>query len=359
MALHGGGIMSTTVDGQVYTRAPVPVTLIAPTGTLSAYPALIILTPNATVYNASNSLLSDWRFTANSDGSGLLYHQYMSGTNAAGNAMFWVNVTTLTTGTNIIYLWYGASGQTQQTTAWQANTWNANYGAVWHFEETGTNPQIKDATSHANNSTSGAWTPGTGKLGGGAGFSSASSQHIVVADSTTLRSAAAITISAWVKFTVRNASAGLFTKGTGTDNNGLFDGFLDSSGKINFGVQQAAMAGWVYAITAAITDANWHYMVAKYDGAHAIIKLDDTKVIGAAYSGLLYQSTQPLNIGSLYSTTWLLNGGVDELRIESDATSDAWDTYSYNTMSSAAGAVSSVTWPSAGMTAQQMARGMF
>jgi hypothetical protein len=100
-------------------------------------------------------------------------------------------------------------------------------------------------------------------------------------------------------------------------------------------------------------------MVAKYDGAHAIIKLNDAKVTGAAYSGLLYQSTQPLNIGSLYSTTWLLNGGVDELRIESDATSDAWDTYSYNTMSSAAGAVSSVTWPSAGMTAQQMARGMF
>ena len=352
--------MSTTVDGQVYTRAPVPVTLIAPTDTLSAYPALIILTPNATVYNASNSLLSDWRFTANSNGSGLLYHQYMSGTNAAGNAMFWVNVTTLTTGTNIIYLWYGASGQTQQTTAWQANTWNSNYGMVLHLDETGTNPTVHSSTSNALTSATNLWTPTAGQIGGSAGFST--NQHIDFTDNAALRPTSSVTISFLFKLTTLSSSTEcFFIKGTGTDSNICYEGIYNRaspSHSISFEINSAA--GTLYiATSAAITTTGWHYYVGKYDGANAIIKIDDVKTVGQALTGASYSSTQNLKLGYLYGSYYFVNGNMDEFRIESDATSDAWDTYSYNTMSSATGAVSSVTWPSAGMTAQQMARGMF
>jgi hypothetical protein len=98
-----------------------------------------------------------------------LNHEIEAYVATTGQLVAWVKVPSINNGT-VIYMYYGnscISSSTQNKT----DVWDSNYVGVWHYNETGANPQIMDSTSNANNSASNASTPtASGKLDGAATF---------------------------------------------------------------------------------------------------------------------------------------------------------------------------------------------
>ena len=98
-----------------------------------------------------------------------LNHEIEYYVQTTGQLVAWVKVPSINNGT-VIYMYYGnscISSSTQNKTG----VWDSNYVGVWHYNQTGANPQIMDSTSNANNSASNASTPtASGKLDGAATF---------------------------------------------------------------------------------------------------------------------------------------------------------------------------------------------
>jgi hypothetical protein len=157
------------------------------TGTLTNFPMLISVTNAnlATVangghiasYNAGTNDPQDLVFEALDDatcgGAGTspcrLDHEIEAYVPATGQLVAWVRVPSITNGT-VIYMYYG-NGCISSSTQNKTGVWDSNYVGVWHYNQTGANPQIMDSTRNANNSASNASTPtASGKLDGAATF---------------------------------------------------------------------------------------------------------------------------------------------------------------------------------------------
>ena len=117
--------------------------------TLTNFPILI----NVTDTDLKNNALtdgSDILFTA-CDGSTKLNHEVENFTKSTGSLTSWVQVPTLyNTPNDIIYMYYGNSGATNQQNV--AGTWNSNYAGVYHFvTTTGGGTIVLDNALTANN----------------------------------------------------------------------------------------------------------------------------------------------------------------------------------------------------------------
>jgi hypothetical protein len=142
------GMRYITIDGQTYDTETCPpitkTTVFPPSANLYSYPQLVKLT--VPVYNLDGS---DIRFTDMFNN--LLYHELMSFSQGVG--MWWVNIPVIPQGgTASIRCYYGAPAQTQHNRAWQANTWDQYYAAVYHFSQNGV-LSLTDATANGNDLT--------------------------------------------------------------------------------------------------------------------------------------------------------------------------------------------------------------
>jgi hypothetical protein len=106
-------------------------------------------------------------------------------------------------------MYYGNGAASDQQDV--ANTWDASFKGVWHFDEaSGGAGSLRDATTNANHGTnlSGAQVGAAGFLGNGVTFDGAN-DYVEVANSTSLdMTPSAATFTAWVRFT--DPSAGRF-----------------------------------------------------------------------------------------------------------------------------------------------------
>ena len=104
-------------------------------GSLTDFPVLVSLASDPELAASARADGKGIVFTA-ADGTTKLSHEVESFTKATGTLVAWVKVPSLTAGQDtLLWMYYGNVGTDDQQDV--ANTWSANYNAVWHLKETG------------------------------------------------------------------------------------------------------------------------------------------------------------------------------------------------------------------------------
>lgn len=250
---------------------------------------------------------------------------------SSGELVAWVKVPTVShTEDTVIYMYYGNSSATEpsaSSTYGSQNVWDSNFKAVYHLKETGTNPTVYDSTSNGINSSSQTWTPGSGKIDGGASLNG-TSQYITLPTATALNITGSLTIEAYVKTSSYTGNAHIVGGyNPSSPNNGYAISVTDTSG------YQGRLAywngsAWKYGST-VVSDGNWHDVAVTLNGTTLQFYLDGS-VDGASQTGAAPNSY----LGSRYlgniSNRGYVNGIIDEVRISNIARSAGWRKTSYN-----------------------------
>ncbi len=197
-------------------RKPITVNASEVSGSsdLSAFPMLVNFTDAdlATLANGgdvTNANGYDIVFTQ-SDGTTQLDHEILSYTATSGAYLAFVKVNTLSATVNTqIFMYYGNSAVSADPTT--TATWDANYQAVLHLQESGngSDNEFLDATANAHHGTGGglagsgsaAGTPTrtTGKFGFAQDFNDATSpQNHIRLNAVNDGSWTAVTVQAWI-----------------------------------------------------------------------------------------------------------------------------------------------------------------
>ncbi len=246
-----------------------------------------------------------------------------------GEILMWVKVSSLSSSTTPIVLGYGDTGIT--TDGSSTTTWSNSFTAVWHLKD-GTTLSLVDALGTytlTNNNTA---TAATGKIDGGVGLASASSQYLT---NTSVPQASTLSLSAWIKGTsFPNDFNGVITSGSGSvDYSGMF---VQSNGKIYMTVRNVGGGNSTIGTgTSTLSTGTFYHMFCTYDNSHSVTgmngyingSLDGT----ISTSGAANTTLQTTAIGRQQSTaTRYFNGIIDEVRVASVERSANWITTEYN-----------------------------
>lgn len=249
-----------------------------------------------------------------------------------GAVEMWVKKPTLNASADeTIYLGYGDAALT--TDGSSNTTWSSNFGIVQHLKD-GSTLSLADSTANAYSSTNGGATATTGQIDGGAAFNG--SQNYLITNGTNIISADDThTISFWAKAnSVTNApvvwSAGSAVSGV--------DFFLEliTTTSIAWGYRSVGNPDFrTYTVSSVGT--GWH----KYDlvktaaGNNGSFYIDS--VLQSTFSGTLDSVGTASNL-PVYLADYaggpggalLLNGQVDEHRMQNVAVTASWVTADYN-----------------------------
>ena len=133
--------------------------------------------------------------------------------------------------------------------------------------------------------------------------------------SSSLDMTSAVTVELWAK---RRASTGTYQvlvgkPGDGQSKNENYGVWLNTGNRY----QAYFGNGTTFATvqTSAVTDTNWHYVVATDDGATVKIYLDGVLKESTSTTLQLTANTKPLNFGRANSNAYFFNGWLDEVAI--------------------------------------------
>ncbi|MEM9325816.1 MAG: DUF2341 domain-containing protein [Bacteroidota bacterium] len=294
-------------------------------GSHTDFPALISISSDADLQaGVTNSNGYDILFT-NGDGTTVLDHELQSFNSSTGQLVAWVK-TDLTGATNKeIYMYYGnATISADQSTT---DTWSAEYGGVWHFEEDPSG-SILDATSNNHDgTTAGSLTRQLGSIGFAYDFPQTSGQEISIPDvtSSSLDITGSLTLSAWVRPETFSA--------------GAFDGIIDKQSAYRLFVDNSSgnKPGWRVdnspsRTTAGDTDlgiavnTDWHLIAGVYDDASNVLRFYfDGAQLGSdiAWTYPPVATNGDLDFG-VEGGGDLWDGMLDEIRIQNVVRSADW-----------------------------------
>src|SRR3989338_8923112 len=285
---------------------------------LTDFPLLVKITADADIGDGAQVDGDDIRFT-DSGGTTLLPYEEESWTGGAGGdatGVFWVKVPTVATAADsTIYVYYGSGSATDGQSA--TSVWDANYAAVWHLNETGTNPTVYDSTSNNNDSTSQTWTPTTSGEIDGAGSFNGSSNSIGLSDTASLQPAL-LTISAWTKPSNTTDYQVIFDRETGAPYKGFELSMYNGH--------------WIWEVNGSLINFNatpstsaFNLLTVSYDGTNANLYYNGALDKSQSQSAIDYSTTIVPVIGSRFpQTSGFFNGSLDEVRISATARSAAW-----------------------------------
>ena len=319
----------------------VPITIAAQTGTSADQ-------SNFPVYFAGNSLLAtvansgyaqsstgvDVVFCTASSGGTLLNYKLTAGTYVAttGAGEWWIQVPTIGhSTTKIIYALVGSTGASDLSN--EAGVWSNGYITVAHLSN-GTTLSVADSLG-TNNGTNYSSTAVTGKIDGGAGFASASSQYENFGASTTLDTSS-FTFSAWAKGTT---FTGAYNSVVGREGSSSFGGYtllVKSNGKLAVYVNEAYPGnGYDYDGTGShtLSTGTWYLLAFTYTPGGSLIGYvngaqDASTAAGA--QGLNGGVANAVLIGNSVTAGRFWNGSMDELHFASVARSADWLLDEYN-----------------------------
>ncbi len=291
---------------------------------LTNFPVLVVLSNNvggSSSFNYNNFATTsgyDLRFATNSTPTTNSLNYEIESWNTNGASYVWVQVPTIpTNGTGAIWAnWGNTAASTQLTCTTNGTSWDSNFKGVYHLKETGTNPQVKDSTANGYNSSAQAWTPTTGQIGGGGSFTAGSSQYV---DINTNPIISTFTISGWVKST---ATFVLFDNRYSTPHGVAL--YIDSSNGQAGYYSYFPDAVSLYSTPSNITDGNWHYIAASYNGTTAKIYADSS---APASQTRTYTNTSISTKFSMAKVGFIpvtYSGSSDELRVSTVIRSDNW-----------------------------------
>lgn len=247
---------------------------------------------------------------------------------SAGTVVLHVYVASLSSSVDtVLYLSYGDS--TLSTDASSTAVWDSNFLLAAHYKD-GSSLSLADSTSNANTGT-GANTPtaAVGKIGGGLGLASASTQSV---DHGTNINPAAITVSAWVKGTTFPNSYNGIVARDGVTADFYTQIFVKSSGKL--AVYLLATGGVSYDGTGTntLSTGTFYQVGYTYSSAAGLIGyFNGGSDATAAANGALNTTARNTWVGNDKATpTRPFNGIIDEVRISNIARSADWMTTEYN-----------------------------
>ena len=207
------------------------------------------------------------------------------------------------------------------------NALNLHYG----FADDGT--PVPDLSGNGNTGTvvGATWT-GSGKLGGGYDFDG-TNDYIEAADSTSLDIRGAFTISAWVRRAATSDPWGVYCILAKHDDltDRAYNLYVNGS-YVTCQMSSSGSGTQLYAFRTASTVAltNWRHVVVQWGGvpnAGGRIYIDGVEqaltINHNSFSGTnIYNSSQPLRVGSKSNGGWYFPGTIDDVRLYDRALSE-------------------------------------
>lgn len=247
--------------------------------------------------------------------------------NTTGHIIAWVKVPALSsTGNTEIYIYYGNDdpavlGADPSST----NTWDANFGAVWHMTDL-TNATIKDSTANGNNGTKGAANnppEGNGIIYKCQGLFTG--DHINCGNDVSM-TGTHMTIEAWVNWYNTTNNQVILHKMNVAETQGYKMQLYGA----NF--YYAFYGVGTYNYPHGMSTSSWYHIVTRWDGTNSQSRINSVQKHTQADAGAINFGAG-LNfdmgmhpISSLYFTSYL-----DEVRVSDDARSNNWlDTTYFN-----------------------------
>ncbi|HTW96095.1 MAG TPA: DUF2341 domain-containing protein [Candidatus Methylomirabilis sp.] len=271
---------------------------------------------------------------------------FNTGTN---QAEFWVNLPSVSSVTDTtFYIWYGNPSATcyvPTDTNGRNNVWDANYVAVWHFNEaTGVAPV--DSTSNGNVSALTGTAATTGKIGGALSFNGSS--YVSVTDSASLNSVTSgMTLSAWFNTTSGGTGQKIVGKSDGLPSRGYMLANYDSGGA---DTEVWNTSGTHYRAHGNGTPTNntWYYYAATWQTSGNLIAYQNGSQVnsvadGAANIGSTAGRPARIGVAPYDPLQYYVTGKLDEIRISKIARTPQWITTEYNNQSSPETFISSST----------------
>jgi hypothetical protein len=139
--------------------------------------------------------------------------------------------------------------------------------------------------------------------------------YVTVPGSSSLDMTSAVTVEFWAK---RRAISSTYQVLVGKPGNGQSK-YENYAVWLNTSNRYQAYFGdgttYVSVQTSAVTDTNWHHVVATDDGSSARIYLDGVQKASTSTTLRLTANTNPLNFGRASSNQYFFNGWLDEMAI--------------------------------------------
>ncbi|HEX6227824.1 MAG TPA: DUF2341 domain-containing protein, partial [Chryseolinea sp.] len=273
----------------------------------------------------------------------LLPFQLESYNSTTGKIVAWVNVGTVTNGTNVtIQMYYGNAAIT--TNQSNTSTWSAGYRGVWHF-----NGNVNDAS--ANNYTSvnnGTTDQASGKIGNARNFNG---NWVELTNFPDLNSN--FTITGWINSSnVAQDGQRVFVDDVGnTGGYGFSLADEGTSGRMRFYSRNSNPVSLDAATTPAsvlLSNNTWYHVAAVADisGAVKRIYINGVQRATGAYTNAWGTDTGNASIGGETAsgeTANRFNGMLDEIRVSSNALSANWIATEYNSQNQPTTTVGVVT----------------
>ncbi len=207
----------------------------------------------------------------------------------------------------------------------------------WTFDGPDVTDKVYDKSGNGNNgyfynsATSTAKT--IGKLGQGLRFDNLKTNYVVIPDHASLDVTTQVTLSAWVKYN-KLLDSGIISKDSlNTDTAPYFldTGCGNTANIISFNTDSVMNSGCGVYSNTTITANKWYHVVGTYDGANLKIYLDGNLDNFAAYvSASIPTNNDSLIIGGYYSTDFVANGVIDDVRVYNRALTAAEVKQLYN-----------------------------
>ena len=345
--------MSWTVDSLAYdNRKKITVQNVNVDSDLTDFPLLVDITSDSDIGAVSNADGFDHRFTE-SDGITLLKYERESFSISDGvaNGFYWVKTDISSVSGATIYLYYRSADTADG--ADPANVWDANYRAVYHLKETGTETygDYKDSTANAFNSTSTTHQPdqtASGMVNGAQAFTRANADYINLKASSTMLppTQTGATISAWVKNTSLTNDERIFGLFNGGNSKfAILMGRTDN--KASVFLRNSANALIQLDSDTNYTTGDWYHLTATAEASSGILYQNGASVGTSASVDVTKTlndfNTQVAMIGlnSGGSTTTAFDWTIDEVRLSDIVRSAAWIKFEYYNISNAD---SELTW---------------
>jgi len=274
------------------------------------------------------------------DGTTKLYRELESIDTTAKTMELYVRVPVLSyTEDTVLYIYFGNSAGAETN---DADTWNANYKAVYHMNDDPDNTAIADSTSNGNDGTKkGAGTPaeaaGAFSSDLAQDYTRLNSEYINVADDVSFDITTNITVSALV-----------YVDNVGAARQAFVSKYNVAGNKREWSLQQTNNAGKLGAVfgdpadgtyegtwessAVVLSSATWHHVVFTFNNGTCKLYVDGALKGGAGtVPATLYNADAPVGIGADQGANYL-GGLISEARITSNDLSAAWLLAEYNSL---------------------------
>ena len=281
------------------------------------FPILIRLHSGNFDFTKAGDNGEDLRFVS-MDETTVLKHHIESYDSLDEIALIWVKAPQLTGNSSQGHLWLYYGNQSAVGGEDTKNTFDAQYQAIFHFNEFEGLP--KDSSAHGNQPSE--YTGGlglAGVIGNGATFSG-SGTVMTIPDSPVLTTANGFSFSAWIKIFSPQDDAYLLSRGSAEKG-------ITVSIKGNKLVVRVADGSNVYETeqTAAIPLEGWHHIAATFlSGDRITLYVDGTEALWMNTKADLSQITGDIRIGSDASGDHSFSGDLDEVRLSGTARTTGW-----------------------------------